>query len=166
MVTHELKTTFYPSQIGVLRITGSDEGIQRLEFLDEDSASEATLRSHADGELGICLEQCVRQLNEYFHGRRKTFSLNLNPQGTAFQKAVWQELLKIPFGQTASYLDIAMAIGNPKAIRAVGAANGQNRIPIIIPCHRVIGSDGSLVGFGGGIWRKEWLLKHEKTLLL
>lgn len=154
----EVQTTFYQSKIGVLKVSGSTEGIHTVEFLDENSVFET--------RVPPCLQECIQQLEEYFQGTRQIFSLNLIPHGTDFQKAVWQQLLKIPFGKTASYLDIATAIGNKKAIRAVGAANGQNRIPIIIPCHRVIGSDGSLIGFGGGIWRKEWLLKHEKALLL
>jgi len=154
----ETHTAFYKSEIGFLRAIGSDEGLHELEFSD--------LKSAPDSEVPACLQECFDQLDEYFSGELKNFSLSLNPQGTDFQKSVWRQLVKIPFGQTTSYLHIATALGNKKALRAVGAANGQNRIPIIIPCHRVIGSDGSLIGFGGGIWRKEWLLKHEKVVLV
>ena len=155
---NETYTAFYKSEIGFLKAIGSDEGLHELEFTD--------LKSAPDSEVPACLQECFDQLDEYFSGELKNFSLSLNPQGTDFQKSVWRQLVKIPFGQTTSYLHIATALGNKKALRAVGAANGQNRIPIIIPCHRVIGSDGSLIGFGGGIWRKEWLLKHEKVVLV
>ena len=154
----ETHTAFYKSEIGFLRAIGSDDGLRELEITDLESAPHS--------EVPACLKECFGQLDEYFSGELKNFSLTLNPQGTDFQKSVWRQLVKIPFGQTTSYLNIATAIGNKKAIRAVGAANGQNRIPIIIPCHRVIGSDGSLIGFGGGIWRKEWLLRHEKVVLV
>ena len=106
--------------------------------------------------------QCVNQLDEYFQAKRKVFELALAPQGTDFQKRVWAQLLEIPYGETVSYLDVARAIGNAKSIRAVGAANGANPLSIIVPCHRVIGSDGKLTGYGGGLWRKEWLLNHER----
>ncbi|MFQ5676392.1 MAG: methylated-DNA--[protein]-cysteine S-methyltransferase [bacterium] len=149
---------YYKSPIGILRIGGSEDGVHELEFTE--------LQSSPDTEVHPCLRECFEQLEEYFANGRREFSLQLQPKGTDFQQLVWRQLQKIPFGRTASYLDIAMAIGNRKAIRAVGAAIGQNRIPIIIPCHRVIGSDGSLIGFGGGIWRKEWLLKHEKAVLV
>ena len=109
------------------------------------------------------MAECLRQLTEYFKGRRQKFSIPLVLEGTDFQKAVWRQLQKIPFGQTASYGDVARAVGSPRAFRAVGNANNKNPIPLIIPCHRVIGSDGKLVGFGGGIWRKEWLLEHEQS---
>ncbi len=154
----EKHTAFYKSEIGFLRAIGSEDGLHELEFSD--------LKSPPHSEIPACLQECFNQLDEYFKGDRSEFTLKLKPRGTDFQKNVWQELLKIPFGQTTSYLNIATALGNKKALRAVGAANGQNRIPIIIPCHRVIGSDGSLIGFGGGIWRKEWLLKHENVVLV
>jgi methylated-DNA-[protein]-cysteine S-methyltransferase len=109
------------------------------------------------------MKECLRQLDEYFKGKRKKFSVPLLLDGTDFQKAVWRQLQRIPCGQTASYGDVARAIGSPQAFRAVGNANNKNPIPLIIPCHRVIGSDGKLVGFGSGIWRKEWLLDHEKS---
>lgn len=107
------------------------------------------------------LEQLGRQLREFFDGSRKEFDLPLSPKGTEFQKRVWTELRRIPFGATRSYQEIAVAIGRPAATRAVGAANGSNPIPIVVPCHRVIGANGSLTGFGGGLPVKRWLLEHE-----
>ena len=151
-------TAYQKSPIGYLRLTGSDEGVARIEFTDLTSAPHSNVPP--------CLRACFQQLDDYFQHKRTKFHLKLNPAGTEFQQTVWHELLTIPFGKTASYLTIAKAIGKQKAIRAVGAANGRNPIPIVIPCHRVIGSDGSLIGFGGGIWRKEFLLKHENVFLL
>ena len=107
------------------------------------------------------LEDAVSQLNEYFKGERKTFSLKLNPEGTDFQKRVWDALLTIPFGKTTSYLQLSKDLGDVKAIRAVASANGKNPLWIIVPCHRVIGTDGSLTGYAGGLQRKQWLLEHE-----
>ncbi len=107
------------------------------------------------------LNACIKQLDEYFNCNRKNFSLKLYLVGTEFQKRVWNELLKIPFGKTVTYKDIAIGIRNHKAVRAVGNANNKNNISIIIPCHRVIGSDGKLVGYGGGLWRKKWLIDFE-----
>jgi methylated-DNA-[protein]-cysteine S-methyltransferase len=118
-----------------------------------------------DNNLPASMLECLRQLEDYFKGRRQKFDVPLVLEGTDFQKAVWRQLKKIPFGQTASYGDVARAIDRPRAYRAVGNANNKNPVPLIIPCHRVIGSDGKLVGFGGGIWRKQWLLDHEKSLL-
>ena len=117
-----------------------------------------------DSELPFSLKACLKQIDEYFSGKRKEFLLNLDPQGTSFQKKVWQQLEKISFGEVVTYGEIAGIIGKPNACRAVGNANGKNPISIIIPCHRVVGSDGSLTGYGGGLWRKEWLIKHEKHL--
>ena len=107
------------------------------------------------------LEDCVLQLNEYFKGDRKQFSLKLNAKGTDFQERVWNELLTIPYGKTSSYLELSKQLGDVKAIRAVANANGKNPLWIIVPCHRVIGSDGSLTGYAGGLHRKKWLLEHE-----
>ena len=104
---------------------------------------------------------CRSQLDEYFGGKRRIFDLKLEPRGTAFQERVWHELLRIPYGETRSYKDIAIDVGNSQAVRAVGMANGRNPISIIIPCHRVIGINGDLVGYGGELWRKQWLLDHE-----
>ena len=107
------------------------------------------------------MEDCVFQLQEYFDGKRKAFDIKLNPEGTDFQKKVWNRLLEILYGKTLSYLELSKQLGDVKAIRAVANANGKNPIWIIIPCHRVIGSDGSLTGYAGGLSRKQWLLEHE-----
>jgi methylated-DNA-[protein]-cysteine S-methyltransferase len=109
-----------------------------------------------------CLRNAVTQLDEYFKGTRKKFSLPLVLEGTAFQKKVWRELQKIPYGQTATYKEIARGVGRERAGRAVGQANHLNKMAIVIPCHRVVGSGGGLVGYGGGLWRKKWLLRHEE----
>ena len=146
----------YKTEIGPLEVVGTSKGILTITFVEAEF--------EADRNLPACLTECLRQLDQYFKGKRQKFSVPLLLVGTAFQKAVWRQLQKIPFGRTVSYGDVARAIGNPRAFRAVGNANNKNNIPIIIPCHRVIGSDGKLVGFGSGIWRKAWLLDHEKSL--
>jgi methylated-DNA-[protein]-cysteine S-methyltransferase len=119
------------------------------------------LERDAASRAGAVLEATRAQLAEYFAGRRTTFDLPLAPRGTPFQLRVWEALRGIPYGRTISYLDLARRVADDKATRAVGAANGRNPLPIVVPCHRVIGADGSLVGFGGGIARKRWLLSHE-----
>ena len=111
------------------------------------------------------IQNAIHQLNEYFAGTRKDFDLPLDPNGTDFQKSVWDELVKISYGTTTTYLKLSRKLNNEKAIRAVGTSNGQNPIAIVIPCHRVIGSDGSLTGYAGGLWRKKWLLEHEQFVL-
>jgi methylated-DNA-[protein]-cysteine S-methyltransferase len=148
----ETLTTYYRSPIGILEITGGQQGIASISFVDD---------AIDVGETPPALRDCVSQLDEYFAEKRKEFSLKLDLQGTEFQKRVWRELQKIPFGKTVAYLDVAMALGNKASTRAVGRANGQNPIAIVVPCHRVIGSDGSLTGYGGGMWRKRWLLDFE-----
>ena len=150
--------SIYRSEIGPIEIVGNQKGILNITFVEKAFRS--------DRNPPACMTDCLRQLDEYFKGKRQKFNLPLILSGTDFQKAVWQQLQKIPFGETASYGDVARAIDNPRAFRAVGNANNKNNIPIIIPCHRVIGSDGQLVGFGSGIWRKEWLLDHERAYLI
>ncbi len=145
---------YYSSPIGIIEIVGTERGISRLTFVQKRGRRPATAPSR--------LKECLLQLDEYFKSKRRKFSVKLDLQGTVFQKRVWQALLKIPFGRTASYRDIAETVGNRKAVRAVGNANGANPVAIIVPCHRVIGSDGSLVGYGSGLWRKRRLLDHEK----
>lgn len=147
---------YYLSPLGPIEISGTGKGILSVGFV--------TKRHTDDRNLPECVKEGIRQLDEYFRGTRKKFSLTLLPQGTPFQKLVWQQLRRIPYGQTVSYGDVARAIGKPQAFRAVGGANNKNPIGIIIPCHRVIGSDDKLVGYGSGVWRKEWLLNHEKRL--
>ena len=148
---------YYRSEIGWLEIIGTDEAVNAIEFIEADAVNDEAAPNQVTGEMSTCLTQ----LDEYFKGTRTEFSFKLAPKGTEFQKSVWQQLVDIPFGETVSYFDIAKAINNEKAVRAVGAANGQNPIVIVVPCHRVIGSNGKLTGYGGGLWRKEWLLNHE-----
>jgi methylated-DNA-[protein]-cysteine S-methyltransferase len=147
--------TFYDSKVGLLEIEGTARAITKVHFSDKKKIKSSK-------NLPPILKKCQKQLDQYFYGKRQNFSLELQLEGTDFQKKVWEKLQQIPYGETASYKDIAVAVGNEKAVRAVGGANGQNNIAIIIPCHRVIGAGGDLVGFGGGIWRKVWLLNHEK----
>jgi methylated-DNA-[protein]-cysteine S-methyltransferase len=146
----------YESPIGLIRIVGTDDGIMSLDFVEA--------RSTEPSSIHPCLRKALDQIEEYFRGKRRTFSLELVLEGTRFQERVWKELMRIPFGVTASYRDVAESIGNRKATRAVGNANGKNKIAIIIPCHRVIGSDGSLTGYASGVWRKKWLLEHERDV--
>ena len=141
------------SPIGYTKISGNTDGITSITVLD----SEETVTDI----IPETLQDCAYQLKEYFEGIRKTFSLKLNPEGTSFQKQVWDELLKIPYGKTTTYLELSKKLGDVKAIRAVAGANGKNPLWIVIPCHRVIGSDGSLTGYAGGLHRKQWLLEHE-----
>ncbi|MCK9422015.1 MAG: methylated-DNA--[protein]-cysteine S-methyltransferase [Bacteroidales bacterium] len=143
---------FLKTPIGFLEITGSEKGIQSLSFLN------FRVRIH---HVPSSLKSSIEQLKEYFAGSRKTFDLPLDLKGSAFQIQVWSELQKIPYGEIISYLELARRIGNLNALRAVGGANGRNPVSIIIPCHRVLGHDGKLVGYGGGLWRKKWLLEHE-----
>lgn len=147
-----MEKTYFLAPIGLLEISGSEKGIASVSYV----ANVDTVI-----ENPVCLRECVSQLNDYFNGKRKSFNLELDVEGTEFQKKVWNELLKIPFGKTVSYNDIAKKLGDKEAVRAVGHANGKNPIAIIIPCHRVIGSDGKLVGYAGGLWRKKWLLNFE-----
>ena len=146
---------FYESKIGLIEIIGTEAGLASVNFIDDPTGDTAVVHP--------ALQECVSQLEAYFKGTRRQFQLKLALEGTPFQQQVWRELLNIPYGRTVSYLEIARAIGNKKAVRAVGAANGQNPISIIIPCHRVIGANGQLTGYGGGLWRKEWLLNHERN---
>jgi len=145
---------YYRSMIGLLEITGTQKEILSVNFVKKKGQAEAA--------LSPALKTCLRQLDEYFRGKRQKFSVRLSLRGTAFQNRVWRELLKVGFGKTASYRDIAKAAGRPRAVRAVGNTNRLNPVSIIVPCHRIIGSDGKLVGYGGGVWRKAWLLEHER----
>lgn len=147
----------HPSPLGELLLIGDGEALTHL-YLREHEQTVASL--HADRDAAPFAEVC-RQLDAYFAGRLRTFGAPLRPAGTDFQRRVWDRLAHIPFGQTRSYLDVARAIGNPAAVRAVGAANGANPISIVIPCHRVIAASGALHGYGGGLTNKRWLLDHE-----
>lgn len=138
--------------LGFAEITGDENGLVSITVSDMERPLDI---------IPEVLEDAVHQLKEYFEGVRKTFDLTLNPQGTDFQKRVWEALLTIPFGKTVSYLELSKRLGDVKAIRAVAAANGKNPLWIVVPCHRVIGSNGDLVGYAGGLHRKKWLLEHE-----
>lgn len=139
--------------LGIAKITGDVKGIATVSVLNsEDAISDV---------IPETLQDCVYQLQDYFEGKRKQFSLKLNPQGTEFQQRVWDALLTIPYGKTTSYLKLSKQLGDVKAIRAVANANGKNPLWIVVPCHRVIGNDGSLTGYAGGLHRKKWLIEHE-----
>lgn len=152
---------YYESPIGRLLLVGSDGVLEELHFPNSPTQKHLGEDWQYDA---ACFRHILEQLAEYFAGKRQEFDLEIAPRGTAFQQQVWQELRKIPFGRTASYGEIAARIGNGKASRAVGMANGKNPIPIIVPCHRVIGKDGSLTGFGGGLEVKKQLLNLEKNI--
>mgnify|MGYP000026156313 FL=1 len=148
-----METCIINSPLGFTKIVGDDDGIVSITVLNSEEK--------ITDIIPVELEDCVFQLQEYFDGKRKDFDIKLNPEGTDFQKKVWNQLLEIPYGKTLSYLELSKQLGDVKAIRAVANANGKNPIWIIIPCHRVIGSDGSLTGYAGGLNRKQWLLEHE-----
>lgn len=148
-----METTYFQTPLGIAEIKGDEQGLISISILKE---SPEILDETPD-----ILKSAVLQLEEYFAGERKTFQLELNPRGTAFQKKVWDLLLEIPYGKTISYLELSRKLGDEKAIRAAASANGKNPLWIVIPCHRVIGSDGSLTGYAGSLWRKKWLLEHE-----
>lgn len=152
---------YISSPIGDLLLAGNQNGLCYVGF----PTGKGTVEPKSDWQLNnSCFQQAEKQLSEYFAGKRKTFELQLCPHGTDFQLEVLKALQEIPCGETRSYLEIAQRIGRPKAVRAVGAANGRNPLPIVIPCHRVIGADGTLTGFGGGIAAKEYLLRLEGSL--
>ena len=148
-----METCIIKSPLGFIKISGDEDGISAISILNSEEK--------VTDIIPIELEDCVHQLNEYFEGKRTQFDLALNPEGTDFQKRVWDALQTIPYGKTCSYLELAQQLGDVKAIRAVANANGKNPLWIVVPCHRVIGSDGSLTGYAGGLYRKQWLLEHE-----
>lgn len=153
-----LLKSYYQTPIGLLELAADEHALKSIYFVEEKSDSEETENS--------VLEQTRIQLDEYFAGKRKEFNLPLEPEGTDFQQKVWNKLKEIRYGFTSSYLTIARRLKDRNAVRAVGMANGKNPISIVIPCHRVIGSNGKLTGYAGGLWRKEWLLKHEGAILI
>lgn len=156
-----METCIINSPLGFTKIVGDEDGIAAVTVLNDIKCSEEKSIEKITDIIPVELEDCVIQLNEYFEGNRTKFDLKLNPQGTDFEKKLWKELEKIPYGKTVSYLDLSKQLGNIKAIRAVASANGKNPIWIIVPCHRVIGNDASLTGYAGGLHRKKWLLDHE-----
>jgi O-6-methylguanine DNA methyltransferase len=148
--------TYYNSPIGIIEISGTEKAISSIVFCEDIQEDEV---------IPDVILECKSQLEEYFLGKRKNFSVEIILAGTEFQKKVWESLKSIPYGNTVSYKHIAEEIGNSKAVRAVGTTNSKNKLGIIVPCHRVIGSDGNLTGFAWGMWRKEWLINHEKKFL-
>ena len=151
-----METAFIHTPLGIAKLLGDMEGLQSITILNSEEIITDVIPE--------VLEDAVYQLNEYFEGNRQNFDLELNPQGTDFQQRVWKALSDIPFGKTTSYLNLSKTLGDIKAIRAVAAANGKNPLWVIVPCHRVIGSDGSLTGYAGGLHRKKWLLEHESPV--
>ena len=151
-----MKIAIINTPIGLTEIQGDENGISKIHIMNENVEISTKIPEE--------LKEAVLQLQDYFDGKRTTFTFPLNPSGTDFQKKVWDELLHIPFGKTCSYLDLSKKLGDVKAIRAVASANGKNPLWIVVPCHRVIGTDGSLTGYAGGLWRKKWLLEHENPV--
>ncbi len=147
-----MKISYIKTPLGFAKITGDENGISAISIADEGEIST---------EIPFILQEAVTQLQDYFEGKRNNFTFKMNPSGTDFQQKVWQALIEIPFGKTMSYLELSKKLGDVKAIRAVASANGKNPLWIVVPCHRVIGTDGSLTGYAGGLWRKKWLLDHE-----
>ena len=158
----ETETIYYTSPVGLLELRSAGDTLTHLLFINSRKGTQMN-----EKEIKIIppqsavLKECAKQLNDYFAGQLMAFILPITQTGTGFQQTVWNELCHIPYGHTISYMELSKRIGNVKAIRAVGTANGSNNISIIVPCHRVIGSNGSLVGYGGDLWRKRWLLEHE-----
>lgn len=149
-----METVYINSPLGITKIIGDKNGISVISVSDVGT-------NEISETIPEVLKDAVSQLKEYFEGKRTDFNLKLNPKGTEFQQKVWKALLEIPYGKTVSYMDQTKKLGDVKAIRAVASANGKNPLWIVVPCHRVIGTNGSLTGYAGEIWRKKWLLEHE-----
>lgn len=147
-----METAYIKTPLGIAMVIGDKNGISVISVSDEGEVSSI---------IPAILNDAVSQLNDYFDGKRNDFTFKLNPKGTEFQQKVWKALLEIPYGKTRTYLEQSKLLGDVKAIRAVASANGKNPLWIVVPCHRVIGTDGSLTGYAGGLWRKKWLLEHE-----
>jgi methylated-DNA-[protein]-cysteine S-methyltransferase len=154
----EIYRDIFESPIGTFKLTCTDTGLSGLLF--DPDLKDFVQNSHP------IIDETKKQLDHYFNHQAEEFDIKLDLSGTEFQRKVWKEVYKIKYGVTATYLDIARSVGNVKAVRAVGLANGKNPVPLIVPCHRIIGSNNKLIGYGGGLWRKEWLLKHEGALLI
>jgi len=152
-----MPVTYYKTPVGIAQITEDDGFISRIHIMDKECEVEPT--------TSPLLNETMRQLDEYFAGSRKVFDFPIKQEGSDFQQQVWQELLKIDYGKTISYGQQSQQMNNPLAIRAIAAANGRNNLWVVVPCHRVIGSNGSLTGYAGGLWRKQWLLEHEAKVL-
>lgn len=151
-----MEQAYINTPLGIAKLEGDTEGLSTITVLNSEEKTSDIIPE--------TFEDAVYQLQEYFEGKRQDFALELNPEGTDFQKRVWEALLQIPYGKTVSYLELSKTLGDVKAIRAVAAANGKNPLWIVVPCHRVIGSDGSLTGYAGGLHRKKWLLEHESPV--
>jgi len=147
----------YRSPIGIVRIEETEGSVSSISVLDEETEILAP--------KSAVLEMAVQQLHQYFTGKRSIFDFPYHQTGTPFQQQVWQELSKVDFGKTQSYLQLAEQFGNPLAIRAIASANGKNKLWIVVPCHRIIGKNGALTGYAGGLWRKKWLLQHEASVM-
>jgi methylated-DNA-[protein]-cysteine S-methyltransferase len=156
-----LFTTHYQSPVGLMRISGSETFISEMVFQDEPRTQS---NENSAMEMPALVVQAIEQLIQYFQGQRRVFDLPLHQQGTEFQQKVWHELINIPYGKTVSYLELSRRLGDPKSIRAAASANGKNNICIVVPCHRVIGSNKDLIGYSGGLWRKKWLLALESKI--
>jgi methylated-DNA-[protein]-cysteine S-methyltransferase len=152
-----METVYINSPLGITKIIGDENGISLISVSDVGT-------NEVSQTIPEVLQEAVSQLSEYFEGKRTNFDLKLNPKGTEFQQKVWKALQEIPYGKTVSYMDQTKKLGDIKAIRAVASANGKNPLWIVIPCHRVIGTNGSLTGYAGEIWRKKWLLEHESPV--
>jgi methylated-DNA-[protein]-cysteine S-methyltransferase len=160
-----MEIAYIKTPVGIAKIIGDEDGISVISVSDEGELRAMPEQGQQTSEtIPMVLKEAVSQLNDYFEGKRNDFTFKLNPSGTEFQKKVWKGLLEIPFGKTVSYLELSKKLGDVKAIRAVASANGKNPLWIVVPCHRVIGTDGSLTGYAGGLWRKKWLLEHESPI--
>ncbi|MDP4216944.1 MAG: methylated-DNA--[protein]-cysteine S-methyltransferase [Bacteroidota bacterium] len=163
-IVRQTTSAYYRSPLGLLRISATDMYVSEISFIDHlDGAGDDG--AEWKGPLSPIVIQCIEQLIQYFGGQRRLFDFPVHQEGSDFQKRVWNELTSIPYGKTISYLEQARRLGDTNAIRAVASANGKNNIAIVVPCHRVIGSKRDLVGYGGGLWRKKWLLEHETKIL-
>lgn len=155
----EIFTKYIDSPLGQLEVSATESYLTSILFVE--TQKKPSPRKEATLYVPAIIETYQQQIQEYFDGTRKDFDIPFQHEGTDFQKSVWEKLVTIPYGKTISYLELSRRIGNEKAIRAVGTTNGANKFNIIVPCHRVIGANGSLVGYGGDLWRKKWLLEHE-----
>ena len=152
---------YYQSPIGLMKIAGTEQYIQEVQFIDTIRRPPADHHKKHFPPLALHL---IQELIQYFNGELRSFSVSIHQEGTPFQQQVWEELLQIAYGKTITYLELARRVGDVKSIRAVAAANGKNKMALLVPCHRVIGSKNDLVGYAGGIWRKKWLLDHENKV--
>ena len=157
-----MPVSYYQSPIGTIRITVTDSYVSEVHFMADEELPVSEVSPDADSHP--LLHQCKEELIEYFAGQRRQFDLPVYQEGSSFQQRVWGELTGIPFGKVISYMEMAVRLGDPKVIRAAASTNGKNQIAIIVPCHRVVGGKGDMVGYAGGIWRKRWLLDHEKKI--